>query len=108
MILLFLLSYAATTCKNYLYSSTTHEGIEDPDRTSELQEAAFSGPLVPHAFSKPCTSHLGDQQDSPTYIVPDTATQGGSDYPIPRAAFLTQAALLPEALPDSSLAFWLS
>lgn len=101
MILLFLLSYAATTCKNYLYSLTTHKGSEDPDRTSELQE-------VPHAFSKPYTSHLGDQQDSPTYIVPDTATQRGSDYPTPRAAFLTQAALLPEALPDSSLAFWLS
>lgn len=108
MILLFLLSYAATTCKNYLYSLTTHKGSEDPDRTSELQETTFNRPLVPHALSKPYTSHLGDQQDSPTYSVPDTATQRGSDYPTPRAAFLTQAALLPEALPDSSLACWLS
>jgi hypothetical protein len=70
-----LLSYVATTCRNYLYFLTTHKGSKDLDRTSELQEAALSLPLVPHPFSQSYISHLGGQQDSPTHSDPDNATQ---------------------------------
>lgn len=68
-----LLSYAATTCRNYLYFLTIHNSSKGLDRTSELQEAALSGPLVLHPLSKSCISHLGGQQDSLPYSDPDNA-----------------------------------